>query len=97
MYISGVPGTGKTATVNQVLEDLKQLAQKGEVPDFKCVQLNGMRLSDPRQAYVKIWQKLFGKEEKIPPDRAQKFLDDLFSKNNIKKKPIVLLVDEVRI
>lgn len=97
MYISGVPGTGKTATVTQVVKHLKKCAENNEVPDFKFVEINGMRLTDPRQAYVQLWRKLFDKKDRISPDHAQKLLDNWFSKNDKRneKKTTVLLVDEV--
>ena len=47
MYISGVPGTGKTATVMEVTGYLRQAAEDKELPDFKFVDINGMRLTDP--------------------------------------------------
>ncbi|KAK6639156.1 hypothetical protein RUM43_007426 [Polyplax serrata] len=97
MYISGVPGTGKTATVTQAIRNLQKCAKNCDIPDFKFIEINGMRLSDPRQAYVQIWQKLFNKDERIPSDRAQKALDNWFSKRDTKneKKTTVLLVDEL--
>lgn len=54
MYISGVPGTGKTATVTSVIRNLQELADDGDVPDFDYVSINGMRLTEPRQAYVEV-------------------------------------------
>ena len=54
MYISGVPGTGKTATVREVARYLRQAAQKFELPPFNFVEINGMRLTEPHQAYVSI-------------------------------------------
>lgn len=54
MYISGVPGTGKTATVTSVIRNLQELAQDGDLPDFDYVSVNGMRLTEPRQAYVEV-------------------------------------------
>ena len=56
MYISGVPGTGKTATVHEVMRCLHELVNEGELPEFKFVEINGMRLSDPRQAYVQLYR-----------------------------------------
>lgn len=53
MYISGVPGTGKTATVTDVLRKLKEKTNK-TVPDFQTVSVNGMKLSEPRQSYVEV-------------------------------------------
>ena len=51
MYISGEPGTGKSATVHAVIKDLKESA---DLPDFKFIDINGMRLTEPHQMYVSI-------------------------------------------
>lgn len=50
MYISGVPGTGKTATVTAVIRNLQEMSDV----EFEYVSLNGMRLTEPRQAYVEV-------------------------------------------
>ena len=54
MYISGMPGTGKTATVMGVATSLRQAEAEGSLPSFQFIEINGMRLSEPRQAYVSI-------------------------------------------
>jgi len=54
MYVSGVPGTGKTATVHQVISFLREEYEAGDLPYFKYIEINGMRLTDPHQAYVQI-------------------------------------------
>lgn len=54
MYISGVPGTGKTATVHEVIRCLQQAAENDELPPFQFVEINGMKLTDPHQTYVQI-------------------------------------------
>lgn len=54
MYISGVPGTGKTATVHQVIRFLKEDYDAGDIPFFKYIEINGMRLTDPHHAHVQI-------------------------------------------
>jgi origin recognition complex subunit 1 len=41
MYISGVPGTGKTATVMEVIKTLKEHADDGHLPDFDFIDING--------------------------------------------------------
>lgn len=58
MYISGVPGTGKTATVCSALKILKEEA---ELPEFQLVEVNGMKIAEPRQAFVQIYKQLTGK------------------------------------
>ena len=56
LYISGVPGTGKTATVHEVMCSLKEAEGEGLVPPFKFVEINGMRMTDPYQTYPLIWK-----------------------------------------
>lgn len=56
MYISGVPGTGKTATVHEVIRCLQQAAQTNDVPSFHYIEVNGMKLTEPHQVYVQILQ-----------------------------------------
>ena len=54
MYISGVPGTGKTATVHEIIRTLQQFSDESIVPQFKFIEVNGMRLTDPNQTFCKI-------------------------------------------
>lgn len=56
MYISGVPGTGKTATVHEVMRCLQHAAAADQIPPFTFVEINGMKMTDPHQAYVQILQ-----------------------------------------
>lgn len=52
MYISGVPGTGKTTTLYEVKRQLEH--RRDELPEFKFVEINGVRLGDPRQFYPQL-------------------------------------------
>jgi len=97
MYISGVPGTGKTATVTQVIKKLQSASLAGQLPKFLYIEINGMRLTDPKQAYVQIYQQIFQKNERVSADVAFKKLDRYFNAADSKKKTTVLLVDEVMI
>ena len=54
MYISGVSGTGKTATVQQVVRHLAEEHEDGDLPAFRYIEINGMKLTDPHQANVQI-------------------------------------------
>ena len=58
MDISGVPGTGKTATVREVGRYLKESCEGGDLPEFKFVEINGMRLTEPHRTYVSILKVL---------------------------------------
>uniref|UniRef100_T1HIB5 Origin recognition complex subunit 1 n=1 Tax=Rhodnius prolixus TaxID=13249 RepID=T1HIB5_RHOPR len=83
MYISGVPGTGKTATVHAVVKSLQQDSQHKKIPSFDVstldsafVEVNGLRLTEPRQSYVRIWQALTG--NKVIMELALKNLEKKF-------------------
>lgn len=59
MYISGVPGTGKTATVNAAAKSMAGCVDEdGDdvIPPFDFVTVNGMQVSEPRQIYVHIYE-----------------------------------------
>ncbi|XP_026744810.1 origin recognition complex subunit 1-like [Trichoplusia ni] len=90
MYISGVPGTGKTATVCSALKILKEEA---DLPDFQLVEVNGMRIAEPRQAYVQIYKQLTGKT--VVWEQACALLDKRFKNPGPRRTPTVLLVDEL--
>ena len=57
MYISGMPGTGKTATVLEVVHELQQCSVTkggGDVPVFQFIHLNGLNLTNPQQVFQVI-------------------------------------------
>lgn len=56
MYVSGMPGTGKTATVLEVVNELQQSAvtNGGDIPVFQFVHLNGLNLTNPQQVFQVI-------------------------------------------
>ncbi|BES98051.1 Origin recognition complex subunit [Nesidiocoris tenuis] len=91
MYISGVPGTGKTATVHTVVRGLQHLAKDGEIGTFNFVEVNGLRLTEPRQAYVRICQALCN--SKVTTDQALRQLETKFLGKP--KRSTLLLVDEL--
>jgi len=59
LYINGVPGTGKTASVRHVFEDLK--GNPNYIGKFLSVEINGMLLSDPQEAYSLLYSTIFKK------------------------------------
>ncbi|XP_010845483.1 PREDICTED: origin recognition complex subunit 1 isoform X2 [Bison bison bison] len=93
MYISGVPGTGKTATVHEVICCLQQAAQANEVPPFQYIEVNGMKLTEPHQVYVQILQKLTGKRATV--NHAAALLAKRFCTQGSSQETTVLLVDEL--
>jgi origin recognition complex subunit 1 len=88
-------GTGKTATTTAVIRALQKEVSSGEIPNFEYVEINGMRITEPRKAYVEIYRQLTGKT--VTAEQAYNLLDKRFSTNNNSKKMTVLLVDELDI
>uniref|UniRef100_A0A336K050 Origin recognition complex subunit 1 n=1 Tax=Culicoides sonorensis TaxID=179676 RepID=A0A336K050_CULSO len=95
MYVSGVPGTGKTATTTEVIRCLQVAVENDDVPDFDFIEINGMRLTEPRQAYVHIYRQFSGKT--VSAEYAYNLLDKRFTTPSPKRKMTVLLVDELDI
>ncbi|EPY84501.1 origin recognition complex subunit 1 [Camelus ferus] len=93
MYISGVPGTGKTATVHEVIRCLQQAAQANDVPPFQYIEVNGMKLTEPHQVYVQILQKLTG--QRATANHAAELLAKRFRTRGSSQDTTVLLVDEL--
>ncbi|KAJ4487764.1 P-loop containing nucleoside triphosphate hydrolase protein [Lentinula aciculospora] len=60
IYISGVPGTGKTATVHAVIRELKHLAENNEVNPFTYCEINGLRIPEASAAYTLLWEVVSG-------------------------------------
>ena len=90
-YISGVPGTGKTATVMEVIRYLNE--NKEDYPKFNFYAMNGMRLTSPEQAYVEMWFQLT--KEKATPEHAMKLLQKRFETPAPKGVSTIFLVDEL--
>lgn len=49
-YISGMPGTGKTATVLSCIDSLEDEVAQGELPAFEFLEINCLRLHTPSDA-----------------------------------------------
>ncbi|KAK9456090.1 P-loop containing nucleoside triphosphate hydrolase protein [Dipodascopsis uninucleata] len=88
IYISGTPGTGKTATVKQVIRLLKEQSY-----DFTFVEINGMKIVQPIQAYTILWEAI--SERNVPAVHALRLLDEEFKTQLHITKPIVVLMDEL--
>ena len=56
LYISGVPGTGKTATVMEILRQARRRVEDGQLPRFQLVEINGNRLPSPYHAYTHLYE-----------------------------------------
>eukprot|EP01083_Nonionella_stella_P258985 884573_1 len=106
LYISGMPGTGKTATVRQITNELQKLTvdqtrgrgrrkkkNKEALNPFEFHEINAMKLPTPRHIYTELAKKLMGKH--FAPNTAVRKLRDYFSTQDDDRKICVLLVDEL--
>ncbi|XP_029639038.1 origin recognition complex subunit 1-like [Octopus sinensis] len=93
MYISGVPGTGKTATVQEVIRNLREAAEAGDIGMFRYIELNGMKLTEPHQAYVQLLKQLTG--QKTSAEHAVDILHKRFNNLAPRRETNILLVDEL--
>jgi origin recognition complex subunit 1 len=95
LYISGMPGTGKTATTLEVIKSLNRERKK----KFKFIHVNGMQLNNSSVMYSLIYKEITGQKHK--PTTAAVMLDDYFKKKDLSENQlknqemIVLLVDEL--
>ncbi|KAF4947218.1 hypothetical protein FGADI_10526 [Fusarium gaditjirri] len=93
IYISGTPGTGKTATVREVVSRLEEAVGSDELDDFIFVEINGMKITDPHQSYTLLWEALKG--ERASPAQALDHLEREFSNPSPRRIPCVVLMDEL--
>jgi len=86
LYISGMPGTGKTAIVMEVLEQLKNQCA------FHLVHINAMRLGSPIQVFREIADQMqWGTNN----SNACSVATEMFNQRKVEDPVIVLLIDEV--
>jgi origin recognition complex subunit 1 len=93
IYISGTPGTGKTATVREVVAQLNAAVLAEEMDDFIFVEINGMKVTDPHQSYSLLWEALKG--DRVSPSHALDLLDREFSNPSPRRVSCVVLMDEL--
>ncbi|GAA6012094.1 hypothetical protein JCM11491_001748 [Sporobolomyces phaffii] len=105
LYVHGVPGTGKTATVHSVVRELQN---DPDMDTFTFVEINGMKISEPNAAFSHLWNALnttassmarmattTNKSAKISPKAALAALEGWFANPDPARKTTVVLVDEL--
>jgi Cdc6-like AAA superfamily ATPase len=92
LCVCGVPGTGKTALVWNVIRGLHTQLQQQQV---RCVMVNGLELPNPLNFYSAVWKQLTG--QNFSPHNALLHLDKLFCRDGdtCAGGGILLVVDEV--
>ena len=84
MYISGAPGTGKTACLHKVLPDISS--------DVRQVWVNCMSLQSTSAIYNHLMSQLCGKKTSMKEREAAKALEKKLSSGN---KMILIVLDEI--
>ena len=95
LYICGAPGTGKTATVLVTMRTLREARDRGEIPSFRFVEINALKLSNPNEAYTVLHEAVFRSQRKKTPQSAREDLVKYFSKSVENKPVVVVLLDEM--
>lgn len=93
IYISGTPGTGKTATVREVVAGLQTAVAEEQLDDFYFVEINGMKVTDPHQSYSLLWEALKG--DRVSSAHALELLEREFTTPSPRRVPCVVLMDEL--
>ncbi|GJN88674.1 hypothetical protein Rhopal_001640-T1 [Rhodotorula paludigena] len=96
LYVHGVPGTGKTATVHSVVRELQN---DEDMDAFTFVEINGMKISEPMAAFSHLWSALAPADQqqsrKASPKAALAALENHFANPDPARKTTVVLVDEL--
>jgi len=94
LYVSGMPGTGKTAVVLEAIHQLKLQckAKPTPLPEFTFVHVNAMRLSAPVQVFREIADQLLLNTSN---GQACSNVTELFMARKAEDPVVVLLIDEV--
>lgn len=76
LYISGMPGTGKTATTLEVIRNL----QRQNKYKFEFIHINAMSLTNPNLVYTIVNEKITSRRQN--PTASATFLDEFFKKKD---------------
>lgn len=94
VYVSGTPGTGKTATIKEVVSQLELRSSDKELAEFSFLEINGMKLTNPHTAYEMLWQEISG-GQRVSATNAMVMLEQEFKSPNPRRVPTVVLMDEL--
>nr|CCA19433.1 origin recognition complex subunit putative [Albugo laibachii Nc14] len=97
IYISGLPGMGKTSLVREIIQTLQKETETNVLPKFIAIELNGLQITRVSLTYEILRQKLvkYAKEKKKKTSDACSFLEKEFSARNSQRPIIVLVLDEM--
>eukprot|EP00775_Hariotina_reticulata_P010397 gene10397-10555_t len=93
LYICGVPGTGKTALVMEVLGGVREA---GVQAGAQVVAINCLQLPSPQHVFSRLWEKLSGQHQ--GPARARESLMQLFGVaggGSRRRYSTIIVLDEI--
>lgn len=103
MYITGMPGLGKSACCLKVIKNLKEIYDD----KFEFIYINALKLKSPNMFYTQLWMDLTG-DSCSSSNNANLYLEKLFKTNKLPdnlivekdiwkrlKKPKILIIDEI--
>lgn len=97
LYICGIPGTGKTASVMEVVRDLARESRPKTGKRFHFIEINGLQLPSPMHVYSQLYEALTG--ETVGPAAGIDALEEIFSGKAHKALKgdhhIIVLLDEM--
>ncbi|KAG0379854.1 AAA ATPase [Mortierella sp. AD032] len=94
LYISGQPGTGKTALLKEVMRDMGAEIQAAE-HEIKTIMINCMTIKDPRLVYAKMLEEMGYVAESKDKETVIKTLESLVLDNKKNTVMFVAILDEV--
>jgi origin recognition complex subunit 1 len=82
LYISGMPGTGKTATTLEIIKRFRttDFMRENKLRKFDFIHINAMSLSNPNLVYTVLHERITGK--RTNPTSSAAFLDEFFKKKD---------------
>ncbi|KND01736.1 AAA family ATPase CDC6 [Spizellomyces punctatus DAOM BR117] len=95
LYISGCPGTGKTALLEEIVNRMEERVDEARHA-LRIVKLNCMSVKDPKMIYPKLLAEIRGEQTKAKD--AVKFLESIFipeASKGSSRTFFVVIMDEI--
>ena len=69
MYLCGHPGTGKTSSLNQILQGLRRDSQEGQVKEFQLFMYNAMPFTDVKSFALSLLRDVIETKTGVETER----------------------------
>ena len=97
MYISGAPGTGKTASVTRTIDAMEAFAKKNKLPAPRFVYINGVSLETQGSGAIfhEIYRQFTGDDEDVEDPVRLLEAKLLPSRKNKNSRSVFVIIDEI--